>query len=153
MRWSKSKVVTTIVGQKSNSMVTVRKQCILLTMTFVLLTLKLIEGHPRVIVNTCVKYHHCMPKGDGRIAYGKKFYVRIWPWPLTFWPHKSITVLLGSWPTNAYMKYHHFKSKWKGVIVQKPLFHWYIVIVKQVNTLQHRLRGGYIGYNNKSNET
>ena len=37
--------------------------------------------------------------------------------------------------------------------MQKPLFHKYIVIVKQVNTPQRRLRDGDVGYNNKSNET
>ena len=64
---------------------------------------------------------------------------------LTFGPNNSIAVLLRSWLTHVY---HHFKSKWKGVIVQKPLFHRQTVIVKQVNPHNVVCRGGGIGYNN-----
>ena len=87
------------------------------------------------MVNTCVKYHHCMSKGTSsghcqdawsiiivfqkemELSYrnGKMFEVQIWLWP--FDPN-STEVLV--WSTRVR---HHCKSKGKGVIVQKPPFH------------------------------
>ena len=47
----------------------------------------------------------------------KKFKVQIWPWPLDPKINRGLPMV------NTCVKYHHFMSKGKGVIVQKPLFH------------------------------
>ena len=57
----------------------------------------------------------CQKEMEFSWVNGKKFEVQIWPWP--FDP-KSIEALLRSC-----VKYHHGKSKGKGVIMQKALFH------------------------------
>ena len=124
-----------------------------LTLTFDPLTLKSIKILLGSLSNTFVKYHHRLKykfdldlltpksirsssghcqhmcevlslyakrKWSYRAETVKKIEVQIWPWPLTFWPLNRSTPRV---MVNTCVKYHHFKSKWKGVIVQKLLFH------------------------------
>ena len=80
---------------------------------------KINKGSPWVMVNTCIKYHNFLSKGDGVIERKRcKFKLQIWPWPFD----PKINRVFLQWAIHTCVNYHHCMSKGNGVM-WKPLFH------------------------------
>ena len=80
---------------------------------------KINRGPPRVMVNILSIFSICQKEMGLSCWNGKKFKVKIWPWPLGLKIYRGPPQVI----VNSYVRYHHCKSKGKGVIMQKSLFH------------------------------
>ena len=76
---------------------------------------KINRGPHRLMVNTCEKNQQCMPQAEKSLK--SKFDLDLWSFvsKIKRGPQQVMV--------NTCVKYHHFKSTGKGVIVQKPLFY------------------------------
>ena len=86
---------------------------------------KINRGPPWVIIDSCVKYHHCIWKGNGPRSYRAETVQSFKSeFDLDLWPIDPKINRGPPWVMiNSCLKYHHCMSKGNGVIVRKPPFH------------------------------